>query len=121
MANVESGSHSSGMDHDSVATFLAGEIQRKHWDSITARGMQFSGQAEDADPTELPPARESDVSNPDPACSLCCSEGADCEMTEPPRCKTQPPVCKTEEPHCAAERPHHHKEPHKHASWFDRP
>ncbi len=124
MANTESGSRSSGVDHDFLAAFLGGDVQRKHWDSLIAAGLQFPGMEEDLDPPEMEAQERQCNSTPSDAdanCSSCCSALSDCDQTEPPRCNTQKPVCNTEVPQCQAERHHHHKEPHKHASWFDRP
>lgn len=122
MANSDTGSRSSGMDHDFLAAFLAGEVQRRHWDSLQAAGsaLQFPGAGEDVDA----PEREAQVQteDTDPGCDTC---GFICpEVTEHPRCDTLL-QCHTRAPHCKT---HEHEckhkpgyEPPKHASWFDRP
>src|SRR5579863_265542 len=130
MANSETGSRASGTDHDFLAAFLAGEVQRRHLDSLKAAGaaLHFPGAGEDVDAPEL----EAQFSeNSDPGCSCigsCASEHPACDTevqchTRPPHCKTHEHECKTDHHECKTQHECKHKpehEPPKHASWFDR-
>ena len=121
MANSDTGSRSNGMDHDFLAGFLAGEVQRRHLDSLQAAGggLLCPGVDEDLDSPELEAQKgDSGATDANPTCSNCCSNQGDCDLETKAQCHTRPPHCKTHEHDCK------HKpgyEPPKHASWFDRP
>lgn len=116
MANGDTGSHTNGMDHDFLAAFLGGEIERKHSDSVHAPGLQFPGVEGEDDAVELHEEKDhstdSDPTDGGPTCSKCCDD-----FTVGGQCLSRAPHCQTHERHC-----HHKKEeePPRHASWFDR-
>jgi len=126
MANSDTGPRSNSVDQDFVAGFLAGEVQRRHVDSLKASGLLFPGGEDDPEAQDLEPGKgDSDDTVGDPLCSLCCSKLIGC-LTDHPvcdtklQCHTLPPHCKTHEPDCK-HKPLPGYEPPKHASWFDRP
>jgi len=105
------------MNHDFLAAFLGGEIQRNY------RGAVL----EEDGPLEIEANGKSDDSNPNPSCSNCCTDKVTVEnpcVTEAPQCDTKVechthhPQCKTHEHHCHQRKTY---EPPKHASWFDQP
>jgi hypothetical protein len=123
MANSDTGSRSHEMDHDFLASFLAGEAQRRYLDSLAASELLCPAVDEDLDPPDLHAQHgSSDDTDGSPTCSNCCSQNRGCEVTAggcdtKAQCQTHAPNCKTHEANC--KKPGY--EPPKHASWFDRP
>jgi len=119
------------MDHDCLAAFLGGEIERNHREAMLAQGIEFPGVEPEGGTFEFGEKKEreddSDVTDDHASCSNCCDFDVTVEHpcdTEAPQCDTKaechthPPHCKTNEEHCDHKKGY---EPPKHASWLDKP